>query len=29
MTYWRKIMRMAKTEELKNEIEILSQKYQR
>ena len=29
MTYWRKIMRMAKTEDLRNEIEILSQQYQR
>ena len=29
LTYWRKIMRMAKTEELRNEIEILSQNNQR
>ena len=24
MTYWRKIMRMAKTDQLKNELEIIS-----
>jgi hypothetical protein len=29
LTYWRKIMRMAKTEELRSEIEILSQNNQR
>lgn len=29
MTYWRKIMRMAKTDQLKNELEIISQNNQR
>jgi hypothetical protein len=29
LTYWRKIMRIAKTEQLKNEIEIYSQNNQR
>ena len=29
LTYWRKIMRIAKTEELKNEIDIYSQNNQR
>lgn len=29
MTYWRKIMRMAKSDQLKNDIEIISQNNQR
>ena len=29
MTYWRKIMRMAKNDQLKNDIEIISQNNQR
>jgi hypothetical protein len=29
LTYWRKIMRIAKTEELRNEIDIYSQNNQR
>lgn len=29
LTYWRKIMRIAKTEQLKNEIDIYSQNNQR
>jgi len=29
LTYWRKIMRIAKTEQLKNEIDVFSQNNQR